>query len=282
MRSIAWLSEKGGSGKTTSAINTAVCFAKKGKKTLLVDADPQGNASLVLLEGKEPTGPTLFHVLTGSADAADTIQKTATPRLHLMPADTLLAQANVSLASEVGRERRLLLAMRGLEDRYDFIVVDTSPQRTVVNINVLNYVEDVICPIDPGIFALQGLAKLQSAIAEVVQFLDNDRLKLAGLVITQATNDNLSRDIETQLRATFGSLVYETKIPGSIKIGEAHSRYRSILDYAPRSPGAIAYDALAREIIANGATHGIVTASNGPVAIDRAEGSGLRRKRRAG
>ena len=103
MRSIAWLSEKGGSGKTTSAINTAVCFAKKGKKTLLVDADPQGNASLVLLEGKEPTGPTLFHVLTGSADAADTIQKTATPRLHLMPADTLLAQANVSLASEVGR-----------------------------------------------------------------------------------------------------------------------------------------------------------------------------------
>ena len=80
----------------------------------------------------------------------------------------------------------------------------------------------------------------------------------------------------------FGSLVYETKIPGSIKIGEAHSRYRSILDYAPRSPGAIAYDALAREIIANGATHGIVTASNGPVAIDRAEGSGHRRKRRAG
>ena len=220
MRSIAWMSEKGGTGKTTSAVNTAVGLAKMGRRVLVVDADPQGNASLVLLGGREP-GPeerTLFHVLTDSADPGDTIRQTDTPNLDLLPADSRLADANVSLVSEVGRERRLRLAMRGVDDGYDFVVVDTSPQRSLINTNVLNYVAEVIAPCDPGIFSLAGLVKLQGAVAEVIKFLDNQALRIAGLVVTRATNDNLARDVEAQLRATFGGLVFKTTVPASTKV----------------------------------------------------------------
>jgi chromosome partitioning protein len=279
------MSEKGGTGKTTSAVNTAVGLAKLGRRVLMVDADPQGNASLVLLGGREPAPDeaTLFHVLTDAADAADTIRQTATAGLELMPADTRLADANVSLASEVGRERRLRLAMRGVDEAYDFVIVDTSPQRSLINTNVLNYVAEVLAPVDPGIFSLAGLVKLQGAVAEVVKYLDNQSLRIAGLVVTRAANDNISRDVEAQLRATFGALVYETTVPANTKVGEAHARFLSVLDYAPRSPGAQAYEALTREILKHGhAQHG---AGGGVAAAvddtERRPGRAGRRPRRA-
>lgn len=287
MRSIAWMSEKGGTGKTTCAVNTAVGLAKQGRRVLMVDADPQGNASLVLLGGREPgpDEPTLFHVLTDAADAGDTIRATATAGLDVMPADTRLADANVSLASEVGRERRLRLAMRGVDAGYDFVVVDTSPQRSIINTNVLNYVAEVLAPVDPGIFSLAGLVKLQGAVAEVVRYLDNQALRVAGLVVTRAANDNLSRDVEARLRATFGSLVYEAAVPANTKVGEAHARFLSVLDYAPRSPGAQAFEALTREIIRHGhAQHG--TGGGVDPAADGGEGrpgrAGRRPRRAAG
>ena len=236
MRKIAWLSEKGGSGKTTSAVNTAVCLAKQGKRVLFIDADPQGNASLVFLKGGEAEEPNLYHVLTGTADATDTIRKTEIRGLDLLAADSKLADANVLLASEAGRERRLLLAMRGLESLYDFVIVDTSPQRTLINANVLNYVTEVLCPVEPSIFSLAGIVKLQGAVGQVVKFLDNQELKLAGLIVTRATHENISRDVESQLRATFGALVYQTTIPQNVKVVEAHSRFLSVLEYAPHSP----------------------------------------------
>ena len=221
MRSIAWLSEKGGTGKTTSAVNTAVALAKLGKRVLVIDADPQANASLVFLKGETPEPPTLYHVLTNTADAGDTIRPTPTKGLSLLPADTLLADANISLASEMGRERRLRLALRGVDESFDFVVIDTSPQRTLINVNVLNYVSEVYCPVDPGIFSLSGLVKLQGAISEVVKFLDNQELRLRGLVLTRTAHDNVSRDVEKQVRATFGNLACESSIPANTKIGEA-------------------------------------------------------------
>ncbi len=131
MRSIAWLSEKGGTAKTTSAINSAVGLAKLGHRVLLVDADPQANATMVLLEGRSAEAPTLAHVLIDQTDAADAIRPTRTEGLDVLPSDTLLADANVALASELGRERRLKLALAGLDAGYDFVVIDTSPQRTL-------------------------------------------------------------------------------------------------------------------------------------------------------
>ena len=249
MRSIAWLSEKGGTAKTTSAINSAVGLAKLGHRVLLVDADPQANATMVLLEGRPAEAPTLAHVLIDQTDAADAIRPTRTEGLDVLPSDTLLADANVALASELGRERRLKLALEGLDAGYDFVVIDTSPQRTLINVNVLNYVGEVLCPVDPGIFALSGLGTLREAVAEVARHLDNRALRLGGLVLTRTQRDNITRDVEAQLRGTFGELVFRTTIPSTTKIGEAHARFLSVLDYAPRSSGAQAYKALVSEII---------------------------------
>ncbi len=288
MRSIAWLSEKGGTGKTTSAVNTAVGLAKLGRRVLLVDADPQANASLVLTEGRVGESPTLFHVLTNEADAADAIRPTRTPGLDLMPSETLLADANVSLASELGRERRLLLAMRDVESAYDFVVIDTGPARSLLNVNVLNYVAEVWCPVDPGVFSIAGLGTLQGAVAEVSRYLDNDRLRIAGLVLTRTARDNISRDVEAQLRGAFGDLVCRTVIPGSAKIGEAHARFLSVLDYAPRSAGAKAYEALVTEMDGHGEQDGIGEPAGGSAEADDAAGAGpgrgrgARRARRAG
>jgi len=279
MRSIAWLSEKGGTGKTTSAVNTAVCLAKMKQRVLVIDADPQANATMVLLKGEttaEP--PTLYHVLTNTADAGDTIRMTSTPGLDLLPGATELADANLTLVSEIGRERRLKMAMRGVDQHYDFVVIDTSPQRTLININVLNYVGEVYCPVDPGIFSLAGIVKLQGAVGEVVKFLDNPDLKISGLVVTRTNNDNLTRDVEAQIRATLGSQVYKATIPSSTKIGEAHARFMSVLDYAPRSPGAKAYEALTREILDHGKAIG--TGLGVHAAPEAHDGSGERRPRR--
>lgn len=282
MRSIAWLSEKGGTGKTTCAVNTAVALAKLGRRTLIVDADPQANASLVFLAGQGAVAPTLFHVLTHEASADEAIRPTGVPGLDLLPADSFLADANLSLAAELGRERRLRLAMRGVDQDYDFVVIDTSPQRTLINVNVLNYAAAVYCPVDPGIFSIAGLVKLQEAISGVVRFLDNHALRLAGLVLTRVQRDNLARDTETQLRGTFPGLVHEATIPASIKIGEAHARYLSVLDYAPRSPGAKAYEALTREIIAHDKNDGTGSGVDGVAEIDRSGGRNARRGQRAG
>lgn len=282
MRSIAWLSEKGGTGKTTSAVNTAVGLAKRGNRVLVIDADPQANATLVLLQGETPEPPTLYHVLTNTADAGDTIHTTATKGLELLPADTLLADANVSLAGEMGRERRLRLALRGLDEGYDFVVIDTSPQRTLINTNVLNYVGEVYAPVDPGIFSLAGLVKLQGAVAEVVKYLDNQALRMSGLVLTRSSHDNISKDVEAQVRATFGNLVMETVIPANTKIGEAHARFMSVLDYAPRSAAAVAYEALVREIIRHGdEEHGTGERGIHLAETNRSTGRGGRRSSRA-
>lgn len=282
MRSIAWLSEKGGTAKTTSAVNTAACLARMGHRVLLIDADPQANASLVFLKGQPADPPTIFHVLTNTADAGDTIRRTDIPGLDLLPSAGQLADANITLASEIGRERRLRLALRDVDQAYDFVMVDTSPQRTLININVLNYVAEVLCPVDPGIFSLAGLVALQGAVAEVVKFLDNKALRIAGLVVTRAARDNLTRDVEEQLRTTFGCMVFETTIPDTVKVGEAHARYMPVLDYAPRSPGAKAYEALTREIIAHGQAHRTGDGVDGAAAPDRGGRPRPRRSRAAG
>lgn len=282
MRSIAWVAEKGGVGKTTCAVNTSVGLAKKGKRVLLVDCDPQANASMVFLGGLAADAPTIHEVLIGTADAADSIRRTATPRLDLLPATTALADANLALVNEVGRERRLRLAMRDVDDGYDFVVFDTSPSRSLININVLNYVAEVYCPVDPGIFSLAGLATLQSVIAEVVRFLDNPVLRISGLVITRAARDNLTRDVEAQIRATFAGMVCEASIPANVKIGEAHGRFLSVLDYAPRSPGAIAYMDLAREIIAHGEANRSGDGVDGNAPADGPARCSRRRGRAAG
>jgi chromosome partitioning protein len=251
-RRIAWLSEKGGVGKTTSAINTAVGLAKLGHRTLVIDSDPQGNASLVLLGGEPAKTPTLHQVLVDEADAIDAIRPTATPGLDIIPTGASLADANLALAGELGRERRLRVAMEEVEDNYDFIVLDTSPARSLLTVNVMCYVREILVPVDPGLFSLSGLGQLQQAVEEVRRFLDNRALRIAGIVLTRMARNNVAREVEAQIRDQLGELVHPTTIPTATAIEEAHSRFQSVLDYSPRSTGGKAYAALVREIIANG------------------------------
>jgi chromosome partitioning protein len=281
MRSIGWLSEKGGVGKSTCAVNVAVALAKAGRRVLAIDADPQANLTMILLRGAPAEPPTLFDVLTDDIETATAVRATTTEGLDVLPACAQLADANVILASEMGRERRLRLALQELAGRYDVVVIDTGPARTLVNVNVLNAVGEVFCPVDPGIFGIAGLVALREAIAGVVRFLDNPTLRLAGLVVSRVARDNLSRDTESQLRTAFGDLVMKTTVPASVKIGEASARYLSVLDYAPGSPGAKAFLNLTREILGHGANE---RTGRGPDGATEGDGAGrtTRRRRRAG
>jgi chromosome partitioning protein len=253
MRSIALVSEKGGVGKSTTVLNVAASMAARGLRVLVVDTDPQGNSSYVLLAGEKPRRPALLEVLVGDAEAGEAIiPSPAFAGVDLLPADPTLADATISLANEVGRERRLRVALDPIRGDYDIILVDTAPTRSIITTNVLNFAEEVMVPVAPGLFGVLGLGQLQADVAQVRRFLDNRALRIAGIILTMAEKNNVARDLEGQLRQLFGDLVFKSVIPRSIKLEEAHSRHESILSYSPRSAGAVAYKALTGEILDHG------------------------------
>ena len=210
---------------------------------LVVDTDPQGNASYVLLKGEKPRRPTLFEVLTGQGGAAEAIVSSHFKGVDVLPAAHDLADAAVVLAAEVGRERRLRAALEGVAGDYDFVLVDTSPTRSVLTTNVLNAVQELIVPFTPGLFGVLGLGQLQDDVAEVRHYLENKSLRIGGIVLTQAEANNVHRQFEAHLRGLFGALVFKAKVPRSIKVEESHARHEPVLTYAPRSGGAEAYKA---------------------------------------
>ncbi len=266
MRVLAWCSEKGGTGKSTSAINTAFALAKAGNRVLVVDLDPQGNTSLVLLRGEPASAPTVGAVLLGQAEAVAAVRPTATPGLDLLPADASLADANAELVNMIGRETRLRGALGGVD--YDFVVIDTPPTRSLLTVNALVAAAEVLIPVEPALFALAGLGQLQQAVTDVRRYLGNAPLRIAGLLLTRTRNDNVSRDVEAQLREAFGPLVFRATVPVSVKVEEAHGRFVSVIDYAPRSPGAKAYLAVAEEIAHGRPQERIGTRAEGPVPAD--------------
>jgi chromosome partitioning protein len=190
--------------------------------------------------------------LLNESDAAQAIRPTTVPGLDILPADVSLADANLALADQIGRERRLSVALEDVEGGYDFVILDTSPQRSLLTVNALAYIHEAIIPVDPGLFAVAGLGQLQQAIEDVRRFIGNRALRIAGIVLTRSTATAVARDVEAQLRGTFGELVHVAKIPANVHVEEAHSRYQAVVDYAPRSAGAKAYNHLVEEIIANG------------------------------
>jgi chromosome partitioning protein len=302
MRRIAVCSEKGGTGKSTSAINLAVALARAGRRVLLVDLDPQANASLVLTGGEKAAPPTAADVLLGGAGVAEAMRPTATPGLSLLPAAVDLAEANLALAGAIGREARLRSALGRLAAYHndparvyglncdsgqnsvhnpvhdnvndiDVVVIDTPPTRSILTINALVAADDVLIPVEPTLFSLAGLGGLQAAIEDVRRYLGNGGLRVGGVLLCRTRHDNVSRDVEGQLRGAFGGLVFKTTVPASIKVEEAHGRFMSVIDYAPRSPGARAYLALAEEVLSDGdeRTQGRVGAGPvGPVPADLA------------
>lgn len=252
MRSIAVVAQKGGQLKTTSVVNIAACLAGQGSRVLVLDTDTQANATFVLLKGGTPCKPTLADVLTGDASADDAIVPTGIEGVSLIPAEASLADVNVSLGSEVGRERRLRSAVAALAQPFDVMLVDTGPTRSLLTTNVLNAVDEVIVPLSPGVFGFLGLGQLQADMGLVRKFLENKTLALAGVFLVMLERTNASRDFENQVRDELGELAFRTTIPRAVKFEEANSRQRSIFEHAPNSPGAVAYESLTREVMSRG------------------------------
>lgn len=252
MRSIAVISFKGGSGKTTTALALAVGMARRGVRVLLADADSQGNATMTGLDGAAPEPPTLGHVLLDQAPVAEAIRPTRVPRLDLLPADGQLADAALLLADQLGREHRFRVALGDLDGRYDALVVDCPPQMSLVTVNVLAAVGEILIPIDAGIYAVAGLAQIQATVDQVRRYLGNRRLGILGLLMTRTHNNRATRDIAAQLRAAYGPLVFQATIPHSVRVEEAHARHRTILEFDPRSAPARAYESLITEVIDRG------------------------------
>jgi chromosome partitioning protein len=254
-RRIAWLSEKGGSGKSTSALNVSAILASRfDKRVLLVDADHQANITEVLTKG-EPSRGTLAQVLMEDTPAEEVLCRTRYENLRLLPADTSLADVNVAMADPtgrlgLGRESRLKRALERLDAQYDFIIVDTGPQRTLLNINVLNYVQDVYVPIDPGYWSIVGVRHLETLISEIRNHMGHNRLRIGGVLLTKTQHTNVAKGVEQQVSEYFADRMFRTRIPLNVKVEEAHSRGLSVLDYAPQSAGAKAYLALTEEILA--------------------------------
>lgn len=252
MRTIAVVAQKGGQAKTSSVISLAACLAGQGRRVLVIDTDTQANATYVLLRGEPPRRPTLSDVLTGGATAEEAIVPTGVEGVDLIPAEPGLADVNVAIAAEVGRERRLRAAMADLDREYDVVLVDTGPTRSLLTTNVLNYVREVLVPIGPGLFGFLGLGQLQADMNLVRRFLENKSLTLAGVFLVLMERNNVCRDFERQLREMYGDLVLRATIPRSIKFEEANARQLTIFEHARLSPGALAYEALTLEVMSRG------------------------------
>ena len=252
MRTIAVINAKGGSAKTTTALCLAVGLAGRGRRTLLVDADAQGNASMTMLDGAAADPPTLGDVLLDRATADEAIRPTRVDGLDVLPADAGLADAALLLADRIGREHRLRGALGGLDGRYDAVVIDCPPQTSLVVVNVLAAVAELVVPVDAGIYSVAGLGQLQGTVDQVRRYLGNPALRIAGLLLTRTHNNKATRDIAAQMRAAFGPLVYAASIPHSVRVEEAHARNRTVIEFDPKSAPARAYVAFIDEVIGHG------------------------------
>ena len=244
--------QKGGVGKTTTAVNVAACIAEAGFATLLIDIDPQANATLGLGVPKD-TVPNIYDVLAGRCGLDEALADTAIERLQLVPAHPDLAGANVELPREPGSETRLRDALGDVRSRFDYVLLDCPPSLGPLTVNALVAADRVIMPVQTEYFALEGLAGLLDTLALIQREL-NPRLTVAGMLLTMHDGrTRLARDVEREVREHFPALVFETVIPRNVRIGEAPSYGLPVTHHDPHCAGADAYFELAKEVVRAGA-----------------------------
>ena len=244
---IAIANQKGGVGKTTTAVSLAAYLARAGRKTLLVDMAPQGNAS----SGRaiDARKHTMYEVLINQLPAREAIRKSAEQGLSVLPSEIRLAAAEVELVGMDKREYRLKDMLASVQGEYDFILIDCPPSLSLLTLNALTSADSVLVPIQCEYFALEGVTALTATIARV-QKTTTPGLELEGVVLTMFDGrTNLSLQVADEVKKHFKSKVFLSIIPRSVRLGEAPSHGQAIGTYDPKSAGAIAYQALANEII---------------------------------
>lgn len=250
-RVFAIANQKGGVGKTTTAINLAASLAANDVRVLVIDSDPQGNATTGLGVAKNTDRPSLYHVLLGDASPKDAIAATEFEGLHLISADKNLVGANLELVDIPNREFRLRARIAEIREDYRFIIVDCPPALDLLTLNALMAADSVLVPIQCEFFALEGISELMDTIDRVRESFGHP-LKVEGILLTMYDErTNLTRQVAADLKEFFGDEVFKTVIPRSIRLAEAPSFGKPILTYDPRSRGAESYIRLAKEILDN-------------------------------
>ncbi|MCL1786198.1 MAG: ParA family protein [Alphaproteobacteria bacterium] len=246
---IAFANQKGGVGKTTTAINIGASLAAIKRRVLLVDLDPQGNAGTGLGFIRAAHKQSVYPVIMGLGDAADNILSTAIQGMHIMPSSPQLSGAEVELLDMENREYRLRDALAPVLDHYDYILLDCPPALGFLTLNALTTANKLVVPLQCEFFALEGVQHLMSNVAEV-QKKYNPGLEMMGVLLTMYDRRNkLSKAVEDDVRTTFGDKVFKTVVPRNVRISEAPSHGQPALFYDMTSPGAQAYLRLATEIV---------------------------------
>ena len=252
-RIIAVVNQKGGVGKTTTAINLGAALAELGFRVLIVDLDPQGNASTGLGIGRDERRLTTYDLLLDDADIQDVVQETGVDGLWIAPATTDLSSADIEM---VANEKRSYLLHDALRQRsidrfeFDFVLIDCPPSLSLLTVNAMVAAHSVLVPLQSEFYALEGLSQLLLTLREV-RATANPDLRIEGVVLTMFDGrNNLSRQVETDARENLGEVVFDTVIPRNVRISEAPSFAQPVLEYDSRSRGSQAYRALAEELVA--------------------------------
>ena len=254
-RIIAIANQKGGVGKTTTAVNISACLAKMGKKVLLIDIDPQGNATSGLgIDSKK--GTTVYEVLINSAPMGEAIKKTDYKNLDICPSSPALSGAEVELVNMMGREYQLKTALSEIRNEYDFIFMDCPPSLGMITLNAFTACDSVLVPIQCEYYALEGLSSLTNTIKRVKQVL-NHGIEIEGVLLTMFdARTNLAIQVVDEVKKFFSDKVYKTIIPRNVRLSEAPGFGQPIIAYDPASRGAESYLDLAEEIIGRSETYG--------------------------